>query len=180
MTHSNLILTLLKRSFLLLLPLTFLVSCSEDEDPPTPVDEDVVFQIDLIKMAALEIKEAEGDNLEVFGNITTKLIRDNITETNDLWTAAIEEAIAVGRSDTPVMASVSYTVATSNIAASRLEVTADLMESDGASGTNAPEDLGSDKITTSLADITTSAEYSIVLTDSSGQHVQVTYSITRQ
>lgn len=180
MTNSNLILTLLKRSFLLLLPLTFLVACSEDEDPPTPVDEDVVFRIDLIKMAALEIKDAEGDQLEVYGNITTKLIRDNITETNDLWTAAIAEAIAVRRSDTPVSASVSYTVAKSNVASSRLEVIADLMESDGTDGSNPPEDLGSDKITTALADITTSAEYSIVLTDSGGQHVQVTYSITRE
>ncbi len=180
MTKHNFFLTFLKYSFVFSLAIVMLSSCSEDEDPVTPVDEDVTFEVQVLKMQALEIKEAEGDALEIYGNIDTKLIRDNIVETNSIWNALIGEAISVGLSDVPLVAAVSYTVAKSQIANSRIEVDADLFDADGDPESNAPENLGREQISTNLSDITSSITLSIVLADSGGQHVEVTYSITRK
>ena len=179
MTKHNSSLAFIKYAFVFSLTIVMLSSCSEDEDPVTPIDEDVTFEVQLLKMQALEIKEVEGDALEIYGNIDTKLIRDHIVETNSIWRALIGEAISVGRSDVPVVAAQTYTLKKSQIAASRIEVDADLFDSDGDPDDNAPENLGREQISTNLSDITSSVTLSIVLADSSGQHVEVTYSITR-
>ncbi|MEL7249096.1 MAG: hypothetical protein AAFO03_11775 [Bacteroidota bacterium] len=180
MTKHNFFLKFIRYSFVFSLAIVMLSSCSEDEDPVTPVDEDITFEVQLLKMQALEIKEAEGDALEVYGNIDTKLIRDNVVETNSIWRALIGEAISVGLSDVPVVAAVPYTVKKSQIANSRIEVDVDLFDSDGDPEDNAPENLGREQTTTNLSDIATSVTLSIVLADSGGQHVEVTYSITRK
>lgn len=171
----------MKHSFLFLLTITLFASCVQttDDDDIEPQDEIIEFQVDFLKVAALEIKEAEGDNLEVYGTITADLIQGNVTESNTLWSAALEAAISVGFSDVPMTESVTFNVPTSKIASSNLEVRADLAESDGT-GTNNPEDLGDETISTPLSNIISSSSFDIVLNDSSGQWVRVTYSITRK
>ncbi len=164
---------------IVLFAITLFASC-EKEEPEVPQDEDITFKIDLLKMAALDIKDAEGDALEIYGAVSTKLLRDNITESNELWNKAFGEAVAVGYSDVPMSSSVTFTVATSNLAASNLEVSADLFDQDGSDASaNPPEDLGKETLTTPLANITSSVTYQLVLNDSAGQEIEVTYSITR-
>jgi hypothetical protein len=165
---------------LAILSLVFVFSsCVTKEDDPEPaIVEDITFQVDLIKITGLEIKEGESDFLEIYGAITTRLIRGNITESNELWSTSDDAALSVGLSDVPVAASVTYKVAPENLATSNLEVRADLSDYDGG-GTNAPEDLGNEAIVTALSSITTSIELQVVLNDSGGQVVQVTYAITR-
>ncbi|MEL7221018.1 MAG: hypothetical protein AAGJ93_06845 [Bacteroidota bacterium] len=151
----------------------------DTDDPNVPEPEEaVVFEVAIVKMAALDIKDAEADALEVYGNITAKLIRGNVTETNTLWDTNGESYLSVGVSDVPMTESVTYTVEAANIASSMLEVRADLSEHDFGED-NAPEDLGNEAIMTPLKDITTSVEYDIVLNKSGGQEMKVTYSITR-
>lgn len=181
MEQRNLIFSTLLKSFLFLGTVFLFASCtvtSDDDDDTTPQIEEVMFRVDLVKITALEIKEGEGDALEIYGLINTKLIRDNISEENALWSVVKTEAIPVGLSDTPLSSSVTYTVATKDLASSNLEVRADLFDYDG-SGNNAPEDLGDEAITTPLNAISSSAEYQITLNDSGGQVVQLTYAITR-
>ena len=70
--------------FLILLATATLLSCSKDDEdePDDPTPQNVSYKIDLQKIVALNISDAEGDNLEVYGSINSKLKRDNITEEN--------------------------------------------------------------------------------------------------
>lgn len=181
MNQGNLIVSNLLKSFLLLSTIFMAVSCTvtSDDDDVTPVDEEVTFRVDLLKMAAVEIKDAEGEYLEIYGLVNSKVVRGNVTEENALWSVVKESALNVGTSDTPLMESVTYTVAKSDIANSTLEITADLWDYDGNAG-NDPEDLGEETISTPLSSVTSSVTYDIVLDDSSGQVIKVTYSITRE
>lgn len=176
MIQSNFFLSLLK-SFALLLTITVFVSCSTEEDP-RPQDEEVMFQVDLLKIAAINIKEAEGDALEIYGDIGSQLVKGNVTETNPLWSEVKEGAISVGYNDVPLVSSVTYTLLSSEVDQSEMIINAYLWDSDGT-GTNAPEVVGNESISTPLANIRTSAEYQIVLNDDVGQSIRLTYSITR-
>ncbi len=179
MKHNDLHLGKILKFLTLFALISMFASCNSDDDtPPTPIDEEVAFRVDLLKIAALEIKEAEDEMLEIYGTISSKLRRDNITEDNTLWSVAETEAIGVGVSDTRLVSSVTYTIASSKIAAGTIEVAAHLFDYDGG-GDNPSEDLGNEKHSTPLSNITTSVTYQIVLNDSSGQTVQLTYSITR-
>ena len=178
MKQRNLIFTKVLKTLALVAFFSTFTACVVDKEDEMPVEEEVTFSVELLKIRALEIKEGEGDNLEIYGKISSKLVRGNLTEDNTLWTQADTDALPVGLSDHPLSAIVTYTVATANIASSNLIVEADLFDFDGG-GTNAPEDLGKEAITTPLSSITSSVTYDIVLNDSSGQFVQVTYSITR-
>lgn len=181
MFQRNLISFNILKSFFFLCSILLVASCTvtSDDDEVTPQDEDVTFRVDLLKMAALEIKDGEGEYLEIYGLVNSKVVRGNITEENALWSVVKENALNVGTSDTPLTESVTYTIAKSDIANSTLQVAADLWDYDGSAGNN-PEDLGEGMISTPLSSVTTSVTYDIVLDDSSGQVIKVTYSITRE
>ena len=180
MTRKQFISNSFYKSLFLLLSVLVLSACVkvEDDEEPTPQDEDVMFQVDLVKMTALEIKEGEGDQLEIYGTVTADLVRGNLTESNTLWSLPKASPLPVGLSDVPIIASQTFTVASSNIAASNIEVRADLFDSDGE-GTNDPEDLGNEMISTPLSSVNSSSTFQITLNSSNGQWVQLTYSITR-
>lgn len=155
-----------------------LISCKKDDDDPVPpvVNEDVSFKVELIKMVALDIKDAEGGALEVYGSVNSELVRDNITEENEVWSVVDIDYISVGLSDYPMTSEVIYEVSPGNISESVMEVTASLDEYDES---NADEFLGTQTITTQLNDVSSTSTYQMVLDDSEGQEVQVTYAITR-
>lgn len=157
------------------------VSCKKDDDdnPAPPVEsQDVSFKVELIKMTALEISDAEGDALEVYGSVGANLVRDNITEENELWSAIDEEYISVELSDYPMSSSVTFTVAPEHISGSSIEVISSLNEHD-FSEDNPDEDLGTETVTTPLSAVSSTSTFQMVLDDYSQQQVQVTYSITR-
>lgn len=167
-----------RKSVVFLFAALVFVSCKKDEDEPTPpaVEEDVSFKVQLVKMVALDIKDAEGDALEVYGTVNSKLIRDNISEENGIWSAIDTEYISVNYSDYPMTSSVTYTVSPGNISASSIEVIATLNEYDDG---NPDEFLGTRTITTTLSSVSATSTFQMVLDDDEGQDVQVTYSITR-
>lgn len=169
-----------RKSVLFLFAALVLVSCEKDDDDmePTPVNQDVTFKVDLIKMTALDIKEGEVDALEVYGSIDAKLVRGNVTEENELWSANDDEYLSVELSDYPLTSSVSFTVDPEKISESKIELTAALMEHD-FSDDNPDENLGTETISTTLSAVSSTSTFQIVLDDSGGQHVQVTFSITR-
>ena len=177
MKLRNSILSIILNVCILLSSPFIFTSCKIGENV-TPKDEEITFRVDLVKIAALEIKDAEGENLEIYGVIGSKLIRGNITEENTLLSLKDTEPLPVGMSDEPLVSSVTYKVASSNIDDSNLEVSAHLFDFDGG-GSNAPEDLGNEKISTPLGSVLSSTNYQITLNKSSGQIVQLTYSITR-
>jgi hypothetical protein len=169
----------LKAFLFLFIGLTIIACDSDDDDdsddtPPAP--QEVSFQVDLIKMVALEIKDAEGDALEIYGSVNSKLKRDNVTEENMVWSENSANYIAVGQSDYPLPSTVVYDVLETNVESTDLEVIVNLTELDFS---NDDDPLGSDLISTPLSSITNSSTFQITLNQSSGQHIQVTYSITR-
>jgi hypothetical protein len=178
MKQRNLIFSTILRTFLFITLFSTFTSCVVKEDDEIPIDEDITFQVDLLKITGIEIKEAEGETLEIYGTISSKRVNGNVTEENILWSKNDTEAIAVGLSDYPLMASNTYTVTASELTNSNLVVVADLFDYDGG-GNNAPEDLGKEELSIPLSNVTSSVTYQIVLNDSGGQHIRVTYSITR-
>jgi hypothetical protein len=170
-----------RKSLVFLCAALVFVSCKKDEDDdPTPPAEsqDILFKVDLIKMTALAVSDAESDALEVYGVVNVKLIRDNVTEENELWSADADEYISVGLSDYPMSSSVTFTVAPENISESNIEVISSLNEYDFAPD-NPDEDLGTETISTPLSAVSSTSTFQMVLNDYSQQQVQVTYSITR-
>jgi len=165
--------------FVILLTLVSFTSCNDDdeeEDAPTP--KDVRYTVALEKIVALNISDAEGEYLEVYGTINSKLKRANITEENMIVSLPEAELIAVGTSDTPLTASVVYDVAPANIQASTLEVIASLTDRDPPG--NPHEFLGTETISVALRDISGKVTYQLVLDDIANHSVQLTYSITRE
>lgn len=146
-------------------------------DLPEPQDDEVTFQVELVKMTALEIKSEEGEHLEIYGSVMAELIRDNLTETNTLWKLDAPSYLDVGLNDILVNERTSFTLLKSNLEASAIDVTASLSDYDSA--TNPAEFLGSETITLPLSVVTTSIELQMVLRESGGQVLQVTYVITR-
>lgn len=180
MKQCNLIFPGIFKAILCVALFSTFTSCvvDNDDEMPVPADEDITFQVDLLKMTGIEIKEGEGEHLEIYGTISTKKVNGNVTEDNTLWSEDDTEVIYVGLSDYPLIASNTYTVSASELSSSNLVVIADLFDFDGG-GNNAPEDLGKEEISTPLSSVTSSVTYQIVLNDSGGQHIRVTYSITR-
>lgn len=167
------------KALVILLVTTTLISCNKDEDEPDePTPQNVTYRIDLEKIVALNISDAEGDNLEVYGTINSKLKRGNITEENMILSLTDETFILVGTSDSPLSQSVSYSVAPANIESSNLEVTASLTDRDPDG--NANEFMGTRTISVALDDIDGTVEYQMVLDDISNHVVRLTYSITRE
>jgi len=169
------------KAFLFLFLTLALVSCNDDDDdddmnnaPPAP--QEVSFQVELIKMVALEIKDSEIDALEIYGSVNSKLKRDNITEENMIWSENSANYISVGQSDYPLASVVIFDVLETNVDSTDLEVIVNLTELDFS---NDDDPLGSDLISTPLSSISNSSTFQITLNQSSGQHIQVTYSITR-
>lgn len=178
MTKFSLNLNPLKQITFFSLIILLLNACIvQEDDGMTPQDETVTFQVDVIKMAAMELPDTEGEFLEIYGNITGDMIRGNITESNVLWETGNDAVQQVNLSDAAVTGSATYTLKVSELATSEMQVTADLTEWDGTN--NAPDNLGKETVTTPLSNITTSATYEIVLNDSPQQRVRVTYMITR-
>lgn len=165
------------RAFVFLFATIALVSCSDDDEDDTPSVQEVSFRIDLVKFVAQEISDAEGEFLEVYGTVNSKLIRDNITEENMIWSVDDEDYVLVGASDSPLSSSYTYTVAEPNIEASSIEVIATLNEYDPPG--NPDEFLGTRSVTTQLSSVSASSTFQMVLDDSDGQVVQLTYTITR-
>ncbi len=179
MKKPNLIFRKIKPLLILCLSVSIFSSCTvTKDDDAVPEDEEITFKVDLIKLTALEIKDAEGEKLEVYGQINTTLITDEATEDNSLWSTVETAAVGVGLSDLPMSSSVTYKVPSSELSNSEIKVEADLFDYDGG-GDNSSEDLGKESLSTPLAGISSSVTYQIVLNDSSGQTMQVTYSITR-
>jgi hypothetical protein len=153
------------------------IGCSKEEETPEVQNESISFRVQLEKIVATEIKEAEGDALEVYGSIDGKLQRGNVTEVNNLWIASPTEAIDVTMSDFPLTSSVVYEVMADAVSSSSLEVTVDLYDYDF--GANDDEDLGRESINVPLNTISDTSTFQIILDDSTGQFVQVTYSIRK-
>jgi len=166
--------------FVILLATATLLSCSKDDDdePDDPTPQNVSYKIDLQKIVALNISDAEGDNLEVYGSINSKLKRANITEENMIWSLPENSAIAVGTSDRPMSESFTYSVPPANIETSNLEIIASLTDKDPAGNDN--EFLGSRTISVALSDLEGSVEYQMVFDNYSDHVVQLTYTITRE
>lgn len=157
-----------------------IASCTITDLPdPEPEDRELTFEVSLVKMAALDIKSAEGDFLEIYGTVTARMIRDNITETNIVWSLTEPETInqAVGYSDVPINETTTFTLLESELDDTYMEVTASLSDYD--TPTNPAEFLGEERINTPLGSITNSISLQLVLDDSDGQHLAVTFSITR-
>ncbi len=166
--------------FVFLFAALVFVSCSEDDDEENdPTPQDVSYRINLVKIVGITISDAEGDQLEVYGTVNSKLTRDNITEENMISSWEDVDFISVGTSDVPLSSSVTYTVPPENIEASTLEVIASLSEDDSAAG-NDDEFLGTKSICVPLSDISESVTYQMVFDESPEQVVQLTYSITRE
>ena len=169
-----------RKSVVFLLASLFLISCSKEDDDPTPPAEsqEISFEVRLVKMVSLDIKESEGPHLEVYGTINANLVRGNVTEENVLWSTGASEYISVGLSDFPMSAAVTFTVSPENISNSMMEMTSALMEHD-FSESNPDDNLSPETISAPLSAVSSTSTFQVVHDDSSGQHVQVTYSITR-
>jgi hypothetical protein len=157
-----------------------MASCTITELPdPEPEDRELTFEVSLVKMAALDIKSAEGDFLEVYGTVSARMIRDNVTETNTVWSLTDPATInqPVGYSDVPINETTTFTLLESELDSTYMEVTANLSDYD--SPTNPAEFLGEEGISTPLGSITQTISLQLVLDDSDGQHLAVTFSITR-
>ncbi len=168
------------RSAAVILTLAGLASCTITELPdPEPEDQEITFEVTLVKMAALEIKSAEGEHLEIYGTVTARMIRDNVTETNTVWSETDPTSFIqyVGYTDVPINTKTTFTLLESELDSTSMEVTANLSDYDSA--TNPAEFLGEERISTPLSSIANTITLQLVLDDSGGQHIGVTYSITR-
>ena len=170
------------RAAALILSLAGLASCTITELPdpePEPEEKELTFEVTLVKMAALDIKSGEGEHLEIYGSVTAKMIRDNVTETNTVWSIAdpTSDLLYVGYSDVPVNSTTTFTVLESELDDTYMEVIASLSDYDSA--TNPAEYLGEERINTPLSSVANTITLQLVLDDSYGQHIGVTYAITR-
>lgn len=169
-----------RKSVLFLFASIFLLSCKKEDDDPTPPaqSQNISFEVRLVKMVSLDIKESEDDHLEVYGTINADLIRGNVTEANELWSAGSAEYISVGLSDFPMNNAVTFTVSPENLSDSMIEMTSSLMEHD-FSASNPDENLGTETISAPLSAVSSTSTFQVIHDASSGQEVQVTFSITR-
>jgi hypothetical protein len=169
------------KAFVILLATATMMSCSKDDDddkPNIPAPQDVSFRIQLEKIVALSIASAEGDHLEVYGTVNSKLKRGNITEENMIWSLGENEWIAVGTSDVPLSQTFTYAVPEANVETSVLEIIVSFTDKDPDG--NPDEFLGTRSLSIPLPNITATTEYNMVFDDVSDHVVRLTYRITKE
>lgn len=168
------------KAFVILLATATMMSCSKDDDdePNTPAPQDVSFRIQLEKIVALSIASAEGDYLEVYGTVNSKLKRGNITEENMIWSLGENEWIAVGTSDVPLSQTFTYAVPEANVEASVLEIIVSFTDKDPDG--NPDEFLGTRSLSIPLPNITAATEYNMVFDDVPDHVVRLTYTIAKE
>jgi hypothetical protein len=169
------------KAFVIILATATFISCSkedDDDEPNTPAPQEFSYRIQLSKIVALNVSSAEGDELEVYGTVNSKLVRGNITEENMIWSLSENEAIGVGTSDVPLSETFTYVVPEANVEASVLEIIVSFTDRDPDGNPN--EFLGTRSLSIPLPDITATAEYNMVFDDISDHVVRLTYTITKE
>lgn len=165
-------------TFLLLIILPSSGCVVEDDDPIDGMDpiEEISFQVEVKKIRSTEIKEAEGDALEIYGLVTASLEVGTTTDERALLSIDEDNYISVELNDRQLDGSVTFTINEEDVAESVLTTEADLSELDF----NNPHDpLGVVSSTVNLNEIFDTEEFQLTYPVAGGQGVSLSYSVTR-
>lgn len=161
----------------------FTVSCSVVDDDEEEVPEgptELQFQVDLVKMYATIIREAEGDRLETSGSIRAGVYSntDVLQEYETLWNKYTTDPELVTVEDLTLGSRATFTVDSDYQDYSYFSMFGSMTEVDSSAG-NPNEFMGEVNVVVDLLSVTGTQEFTLKFEESSDQVVEVVYSITR-
>lgn len=161
---------------LIIITLSFCVfSCSKDNDDDQD-SETISFRVNMTKINALDIKDAEENALEIYGIVLSSLNVGTTTDERTIWEISEDDYLSVDFNDQQLSGSVTFTIAEQNVSDSTITIEANLTELDFS---NPDDNIGVETSMISLNSITDSEEFQISFTQSGGQHVSLSYRITK-
>lgn len=165
-----------KRATLVMLAMSLFsfFNCSSDDDG-SGEPETVSFSINLVKLTGVDTSTESGA-MEVYGIISVKL-NDSSNE-EILWNKTQQEYIEVEEADYPISGSKTYTIETSELTNQSVIMSANLTEYD-SNANNSDDPIGNSSMTIPLSSISNSQTFEILLNETEGHEVKLTYSITR-
>lgn len=173
--HSRLCLILF--SFL---AITF-TSCDKDDDDggdsTTPqAAQSYSYEVELLDIRATDASSAEGEVLEVYGNISATLLIGNLSDEEVLWNRSQQANLPVGESDVELGIITVFTIDADDLEASEIRLHARLTDHDSTSG-NDDEFIGDEQVMLNLSDVEDLEIYEINLNDTPGHHVRVRFTV---
>lgn len=171
---------IISRTFLITI-MTFallsIFSCSTDDDNGGGEAQVDSFRVELVKIRAAAIaNSSENNTLEVYGTIASRLVIDNNTNVQTLWSLAEAEAISVTPSESQLTGTASFSIHRSKMSSSMFFMEGQLRERDNS---NPDDNLGSASTTIDLNNIGNTQEFEILFNSDPDQQVAITYSITK-
>ena len=173
--------TILAKSMFLSIIVLAGFSCSSDEEEMEAPElaKDIRFRVQLTKIKATDTSgegDANNDELEIFGELSTYLTLGTTVDTKVLWSADVVDAISVGQNDSQLTGETTFTVAADEIGNSSITCAGDLEENDGGGFV---QDQGEESSTFSLSAINGTQDIELTFSKTSGQTIVVTFVITR-
>ncbi|WP_299521754.1 hypothetical protein [Winogradskyella sp.] len=163
----------------LLMSSTVFLGCSKDDEvEEPPIDQTISFKVDLIKLTGIATSGDGNSELEVYGNISTRLNVGSLYNEETLWNKEQQDYVSITEADFPISTSKTFNVLESQLSEVSIDLTANLMEYD-SNVNNEDDPIGNETLTTLLSGLSSTTTYEILLDDTENQEVQVTYSITR-
>ena len=156
-----------------------LMACSSDDDTGgNPANDMVSFRVDLIKLTGVDTSTDGGDELEVYGTIKASYNLGSVSDQQTLWEREQTNYVSVDESDIPITGSTTFTLNMSDMDNSTIAVNAHLTEYD-SSANNSDDPIGNETATIALNSVASTVTYELLLDDTDGHEVKLTYSITR-